>query len=57
MGIVAHIDYLHLTYLVYHEAIVAVIEDRRHAEDRVEHRHKPLAASHQLHQPRYVVED
>ena len=56
MGIVAHIHDLHLANLVNDAAIVALVEQRWHVEDGVEHLDKHIASTHQPNQSFGVVE-
>ena len=43
---VTHIHNLHFTYFVNHSAIIAIVEDRRKIEYRVEHSVKVLLSAH-----------
>ena len=56
VGVVAHIHHLHLADLMDHAAIVALVEQRRHIEDRVQHRHEFFTATHQVDKTLRVVE-
>ena len=55
MGILAHVDDLHLADLVDHLAVIAVVEDRRRHENRVEPVDELLVAAHQIDQPLHVL--
>ena len=57
VGIVPHIHQLHLTYLVYDEAVVTIIKDGREREDAIELLSKGFVSSHQVNEPLDIVED
>ena len=48
VGIVPHIHQLHLTYLVYDEAVVTIVKDRGECEDAIELLSKGFVSSHQI---------
>ena len=57
MGIVPHIHQLHLTYLVYDEAVVTIVKDGREREDAIELLSKGFVTSHQVNESLDIVED
>src|SRR5882724_3524724 len=55
MCILAHTCDLHFPDLMDHTSIVAIVESRRHDKDRIQHLHKSLPATHQVHQSLYIM--
>src|SRR5258708_23949888 len=57
MRILPHARDLHFAYLVNDASIITIIEYRGHNEDRIQHLHKGLFASHQVDQTLYIMKN
>src|SRR5690554_900173 len=57
MSILSHVHDLHLPDLMYWKTVIAVVENRRHLEYRIEHVYKHPFPPHQVNQPLRVVEN
>src|ERR1700743_3873243 len=55
--ILSHSGYLHLTYLVDHLAVIAIIKYRRQGKYRIQVGNKLFFGTHHVYQALYVVED
>ena len=56
VGVVTHVHHRHLTNLVDYLAIVAIVEQRRNREDRIQHLHERSLATHQVDQALRIME-
>ena len=57
VSVVSHIHHLHLPDLVDNSAVIAVVEQRRNVEYRIQHLHETVRTAHQIDQPLRVVKN